>query len=139
MHVANGMYGLILVEPPEGMPKVDHEYYVMQGDFYTSGKYREKGAQPFEKAGGFAPTLGITGTVMGLVHVLENLSQPATLGPAISSACISARALSRVSSYSADGTESATIPAPACISAWLPRIAMVRMAMQKSRLPAKSR
>jgi chemotaxis protein MotA len=47
-----------------------------------------KGAQPFEKAGGFAPTLGITGTVMGLVHVLENLSQPATLGPAISSAFI---------------------------------------------------
>ena len=48
MHVANGMYGLILVEPPGGMPKVDHEFYVMQGDFYTSGKYREKGLQPFD-------------------------------------------------------------------------------------------
>ena len=48
MHIANGMYGLILVEPPQGLPKVDHEYYVMQGDFYTGGKYREKGNQPFD-------------------------------------------------------------------------------------------
>jgi len=48
MHVANGMYGLILVEPPDGLPAVDREYYVMQGDFYTTGKYREKGRQPFD-------------------------------------------------------------------------------------------
>ncbi len=34
MHIANGMYGLILVEPEGGLPKVDREYYVMQGDFY---------------------------------------------------------------------------------------------------------
>jgi chemotaxis protein MotA len=42
----------------------------------------------FATAGGFAPTLGIIGTVMGLVHVLENLSDPASLGPAISTAFI---------------------------------------------------
>ncbi len=52
MHIANGMYGLILVEPKEGLPKVDREYYVMQGEFYTQGKYGEEGLQPFsmEKA-----------------------------------------------------------------------------------------
>lgn len=42
--------------------------------------------QPFEKAGGFAPTMGIIGTVMGLVHVLEQLDQPELLGPAIAGA-----------------------------------------------------
>ena len=48
MHIANGMYGLILVEPKEGLPKVDKEYYVCQGDFYTKGAYGETGLQPFE-------------------------------------------------------------------------------------------
>ena len=47
-HVANGMYGLILVEPPKGLARVDREYYVMQSDFYTVGKYREQGHQPFD-------------------------------------------------------------------------------------------
>ena len=50
MHVANGMYGLILVEPKEGLPKVDHEYYVMQGDFYTAGAFGEEGLQSFDQA-----------------------------------------------------------------------------------------
>src|SRR5215218_9318963 len=45
-------------------------------------------AQPFEKAGGYAPTMGIIGTVFGLVHVLSNLSKPETLGPSISAAFI---------------------------------------------------
>lgn len=48
MHVANGMYGLILVEPEEGMTPVDREYYVMQGDFYTKGSHGEPGLQPFD-------------------------------------------------------------------------------------------
>lgn len=48
MHIANGMYGLILVEPLGGLPPVDKEYYVMQGDFYTKGKHGEKGLQDFD-------------------------------------------------------------------------------------------
>jgi nitrite reductase (NO-forming) len=48
MHVANGMYGLILVEPPGGLPAVDREYYVMQSEFYTKGHYGEEGLQPFD-------------------------------------------------------------------------------------------
>ncbi|HEX9153161.1 MAG TPA: copper-containing nitrite reductase [Flavobacterium sp.] len=48
MHIANGMYGLILVEPEGGLPPVDKEYYVMQGDFYTKGSYGAQGLQPFD-------------------------------------------------------------------------------------------
>jgi chemotaxis protein MotA len=48
----------------------------------------KQGYDVFEKAGGFAPTMGIIGTVMGLVHVLQNLSRPETLGPSISGAFI---------------------------------------------------
>lgn len=47
MHIANGMYGLILVEPKEGLPKVDREFYVVQGEFYTSGRFGDQGLQPF--------------------------------------------------------------------------------------------
>ena len=49
MHIANGMYGLILVEPQEGLSKVDEEYYIMQGDFYTKGKFDEPGLQDFDE------------------------------------------------------------------------------------------
>jgi nitrite reductase (NO-forming) len=52
LHVANGMYGLILVEPRDGMPAVDHEFYVMQSEFYTTGAHGAPGLQAFsvEKA-----------------------------------------------------------------------------------------
>lgn len=49
MHIANGMYGLILVEPEGGLPPVDKEYYVMQGDFYTDGAYGAGGTQAFNQ------------------------------------------------------------------------------------------
>ena len=81
MHVANGMYGLILVEPPRGLSKVDHEFYVMQGDFYTTGKYREKGLQPFdmEKAIDERPTYvlfnGAEGSLTGDKAMLAKTNQ----------------------------------------------------------------
>ena len=48
-HIANGMYGLLLVEPAEGLPRVDREYYVVQGEFYPAGKMGSKGLQIFSK------------------------------------------------------------------------------------------
>jgi nitrite reductase (NO-forming) len=42
-HIANGMYGLILVEPEEGLPPVDREFYVMQGELYTNEAYGSTG------------------------------------------------------------------------------------------------
>ena len=54
MHIANGMYGMILVEPKGGLPKVDREYYVMQSEFYTTGKFGEKGLQALDMEKGIA-------------------------------------------------------------------------------------
>lgn len=47
MHIGSGMYGLILVEPRGGLPPVDKEYYIMQGEFYTTGKSGEPGFHNF--------------------------------------------------------------------------------------------
>ena len=48
VHIANGMYGMVLVEPAGGLPRVDREYYVMQGEFYTKGRTMTPGLQPFD-------------------------------------------------------------------------------------------
>jgi chemotaxis protein MotA len=61
---------------------------ILEAENDAMRKRHSAAAQPFEKAGGFAPTMGIIGTVFGLVHVLKNLSAPETLGPSISSAFI---------------------------------------------------
>jgi nitrite reductase (NO-forming) len=46
-HISNGMYGLILVEPVGGLPKVDREFYVMQGELYTAEPFGQAGLQEF--------------------------------------------------------------------------------------------
>lgn len=48
VHMAHGMYGLILVEPREGLPPVDKEFYVMQGELYTTGSLGRTGLQIFD-------------------------------------------------------------------------------------------
>lgn len=47
-HLAHGMYGLILIEPEGGLPEVDKEFYVMQGEFYSAGNLGKKGLQVFD-------------------------------------------------------------------------------------------
>jgi nitrite reductase (NO-forming) len=56
-HIAQGMYGGIMVEPPGGLEPVDREFYVMQGEWYTAGKFGDKGHQAFnpEKAASEQP------------------------------------------------------------------------------------
>ena len=76
-HIANGMYGLILVEPEGGLPAVDREYYVMQGEFYTNGTTGEAGHHFFDTDNLLAehPTYvafnGRKGSLMGPGRALE--------------------------------------------------------------------
>jgi len=70
-HIANGMYGLILVEPPGGLPKVDREFYIAQGEFYTLGPFGQKGFQGYsvQKADAETPDYvvfnGMVGSMTG--------------------------------------------------------------------------
>jgi chemotaxis protein MotA len=61
---------------------------VLEIETEAMGTRHNIAAKVFKDAGGFSPTIGIIGTVMGLIHVLENLDNPETLGPAISGAFI---------------------------------------------------
>ena len=51
LHMTHGMYGLILVEPEGGLPPVDKEFYVMQGEFYAEGRLGREGLQLFDTEG----------------------------------------------------------------------------------------
>jgi nitrite reductase (NO-forming) len=46
-HISSGMYGLVVIEPEGGLPPVDREFYIMQGDFYLQGERGEKGLRGF--------------------------------------------------------------------------------------------
>jgi chemotaxis protein MotA len=61
---------------------------ILESENDAMRKRHAAGVQPFDKAGGYAPTMGIIGTVFGLIHVLGNLDKPETLGPSISAAFV---------------------------------------------------
>jgi len=96
MHIANGMYGLILIEPEGGLPPVDKEFYIMQGDFYTKGKFGEKGLQAFDMDKAIAENPdyvvfnGNTGSLVGDNELKVNVGETVRLfvgngGPNLSS------------------------------------------------------
>lgn len=80
LHIANGMYGLILVEPAGGFPKVDKEYYVFQSEFYTENAYGTKGLQSFsqEKALKEIPDYVVFNGAAG--SLVDNKALTATVG-----------------------------------------------------------
>ncbi|HJQ06738.1 MAG TPA: MotA/TolQ/ExbB proton channel family protein [Nocardioides sp.] len=61
---------------------------ILEAELRAKRRDDKQAAKFFADAGGYAPTIGIIGTVMGLVHVLENLSTPETLGPLIAGAFV---------------------------------------------------
>ena len=81
-HISNGMYGMILVEPEGGLPEVDREFYVMQGEIYTTGAYGDKGYQEFavEKLLNEMPEYY---TFNGAVNALNRLPLRAEVGETV--------------------------------------------------------
>lgn len=61
---------------------------ILETELYIEEEYLKMDASIFEAAGGYSPTMGVIGTVMGLVHVLGNLSEPDKLGPSIAAAFV---------------------------------------------------
>ena len=67
-------------------PKLTRE--ILEIDISYSEEYQNLAAKVFESAGGYAPTIGILGAVLGLIHVMENLADPSKLGSGIAVAFV---------------------------------------------------
>ena len=80
--VRKGLQMLIDGADPERL----HE--AMEVEIVSFEEYHRQGARVWEAAGGYAPTIGILGAVLGLIHVMENLSDPAKLGGGIAVAFV---------------------------------------------------
>lgn len=81
-YIKKGLRLLIDGTPPEKIREVlaiDMHFYEVQ---------QRNAAKIWDSAGGYAPTIGILGAVLGLIHVMENLSDPAKLGSGIAVAFV---------------------------------------------------
>ena len=67
-------------------PKLTRE--ILEIDVAYSEEYNMSSSKVFESAGGYAPTIGILGAVLGLIHVMENLAEPDKLGGGIAVAFV---------------------------------------------------
>ncbi len=67
-------------------PKLTREILEIEIAYYE--EYNNSSARVFESAGGYAPTIGIIGAVLGLIHVMENLAEPEKLGAGIAVAFV---------------------------------------------------
>jgi nitrite reductase (NO-forming) len=82
-HIANGMYGFVIVEPAEGLPPVDREYYVVQSEIYTANG--NKGHQAFSMARGekfdaeYVVFNGAVGSMMGANALKANVGETVRL------------------------------------------------------------
>jgi nitrite reductase (NO-forming) len=75
-HISAGMYGMILVEPEKGLPKVDKEFYVMQGDLYTNHAFGTKGHHEYspEKAADELPSYYLFNGAVGALTKEHNMT-----------------------------------------------------------------
>ena len=80
--VRKGMHLLVDGTPPEKMREM------LEVDINAFEDFGRQSARVWEAAGGYAPTIGILGAVLGLIHVMENLSNPAKLGGGIAVAFV---------------------------------------------------
>jgi chemotaxis protein MotA len=61
---------------------------VLEVESYTLEAFQRQSAKIWDAAGGYAPTIGILGAVLGLIHVMENLADPEKLGSGIAVAFV---------------------------------------------------
>jgi nitrite reductase (NO-forming) len=82
-HIANGMYGYVIVEPAEGLPPVANEYYVVQSELYTTDGRKGKQSFSIERGDRFDAEYvvfnGAVGSLMGPKALRGNLNQPVRL------------------------------------------------------------